>query len=192
MPSKFTAYLHFSQEEMNRLAKLEPSILENDGNISKVIRTIFDNIINGKYMSKEKQDELAELQKEKLKVTIEKYKEETTNLKIKNKIALIHDLKISPATAHDAIEKKIPIEQIIGGTNEPPITSVNAGLSPYDEINKRLECIDCGILFPIESIKELYHLQDSQMKYLEHIAEKHQRPITNIEKEAFKKLGVPI
>ena len=164
MPSKYTAYVHLSQADMDKLVKIDPSINENDGNINKIIAILFRNLIDGKYTTKEQQTEMNELKKQKMK-------EEITYLKIKSKIALVHDLHIPPDKVHDVIEKKIPIEQVIGQTYDSPTKNVS-DISPYDEKNKRLECMDCGVLFEIHS-NQLHDLLDAQSRYLSHKYDKH-------------------
>jgi len=108
-------------------------------------------------------------QKELVQLRIEKIKAEIKYLQIKNNY---YDTFNQPMSrkAEIAIKPQI-IEQKQVFQNPQ---------SPYDESNKRLQCVDCGILFSWKSQQEF----NSQMQeFQRHLVSKHNRVKTEIERQ---------
>ena len=59
------------------------------------------------------------------------------------------------------------------------------GVSPYDANNKRLQCVDCGILITWDNF-ESYLTQIHE--YKKHILNKHNRELSAIEKDVIDNL----
>jgi len=116
-----------------------------------------------------------DLQKEKIKLQIEKLKAEIKYAQIKN---TYFENFNQPMTrrAEIAIKPQI-IEQKQVFANPQ---------SPYDESNKRLQCVDCGILFTWKSQQEF----NSQMQeFQRHLVSKHNRVKTEIERQVLLELN---
>ena len=63
---------------------------------------------------------------------------------------------------------------------EPKNSSYQHPQSPYDASNKRLQCIDCGILFAWDSEK---NFNEQMQEFQRHLVSKHNRVKTEIEKQ---------
>ena len=110
-----------------------------------------------------------ELNTELAKLRVEKIKAEIKYLQIKNNYFETFNQPMS-RRAEIAIKPQI-IEQKQVFQNPQ---------SPYDESNKRLQCVDCGILFTWNSQQEF----NSQMQeWQRHLVSKHNRVKTEIERE---------
>ena len=108
-------------------------------------------------------------QKELVQLRIEKIKAEIKYLQIKNNYFETFNQPMS-RKAEIAIKPQI-IEQKQVFQNPQ---------SPYDESNKRLQCVDCGSLFCWYSEQEF----NSQMQeFQRHLVSKHDRAKTEIERD---------
>ena len=149
--------------------------LEKLALIKKISTNEFARKIITMYLKNELIKNTEDLQKEKIKLQIEKLKAEIKYAQIKNNYFETFNQPMS-RRAEIAIKPQI-IEQKqsrYGGTvfQNPQ--------SPYDESNKRLQCIDCGSLFCWYSEQEF----DSQMReFQRHIVSKHDRVKTAIERD---------
>ena len=113
-------------------------------------------------------------QKELVQLRIEKIKAEIKYLQIKNNYFETFNQPMS-RKAEIAIKPQI-IEQKQVFQNPQ---------SPYDESNKRLQCVDCGSLFCWYSEQEF----NSQMQeFQRHLVSKHNRVKTEIERDVLIEL----
>jgi len=121
------------------------------------------------YLKGELIEKTEDLQTEKVKLQIEKIKAEIKYLQIKNNYFETFNHPMS-RRAEIAIKPQI-IEQKQVFQNPQ---------SPYDESNRRLQCVDCGILFSWKSQQEF----NSQLQeFQRHLVSKHNRVKTEIERE---------
>ena len=114
-------------------------------------------------------------QKELTKLRIEKIRAEIQYLKIKNNFAETFNQPMS-RRAEIQIKPQIIVEQKQVFQNPQ---------SPYDASNKRLQCIDCGILFTWNSEK---NFNDQLAEFQRHIVSKHDRVKTEIERQVLIEL----
>jgi len=113
-------------------------------------------------------------QKELTKLRIEKIRAEIQYLKIKNNYAENFNSPMS-RRAEIAIKPLIVEQKQIFQNPQ----------SPYDASNKRLQCIDCGILFSWDSEK---NFNDQLAEFQRHIVSKHDRVKTEIERQVLIEL----
>ena len=132
-------------------------------------RTEFAKDIITKYLKGEIVDVKDEMQTELVKLRIEKIKAEIKYLQIKNNYFENFNQPMS-RRAEIAIKPQI-IERKQVFQNPQ---------SPYDESNRRLQCVDCGSLFCWYSEQEF----NSQMQeFQRHLVSKHDRAKTEIERD---------
>ena len=151
-------------QKLNKLAKLE-----------KLSKNEFARKILELYLSNQLVKKTEDLQTEKIKLQIEKLKQEVAYMKIKNDFAQNFHTPLSrSATVH--IKPEIVVETP---------NSVETIRSPYDESNKRLQCTDCGTLFTWNSQQEF----NSQLQeFQRHLVSKHDRAKTEIERQVLIEL----
>ena len=143
---------------LNKLSKLD-KLSKNE-----FARKIITMYLEGKLIEKTE-----DLQTEKIKLQIEKLKAEIKYAQIKNNYWENFNQPMS-RRAEIAIKPQI-IEQKQVFQNPQ---------SPYDESNKRLQCIDCGCLFCWYSEQEF----EMQMReFQRHLVSKHDRAKTEIERD---------
>jgi len=132
-------------------------------------RTEFAKDIITKYLKGELIEKSEDFQTELIKLKIEKLKAEIKYAQIKNNYFETFNQPMS-RRAEIAIKPQI-IEQKQVFQNPQ---------SPYDESNKRLQCVDCGSLFCWYSEQEF----NSQMQeFQRHLVSKHDRAKTEIERD---------
>jgi len=161
-----TLSFRIERSEMLHLEKLAEKKKTNVNGISKQILS--------KYLKGEIVDVKDEMQTELVKLRIEKIKAEIQYLKIKNNFAETFNQPMS-RRAEIAI-KPLIVEQKQVFQNPQ---------SPYDASNKRLQCIDCGILFTWNSEK---NFNDQLAEFQRHIVSKHDRVKTEIERQVLIEL----
>jgi len=143
--------------------------LDKLAKIDKISTNEFARKIITMYLKNELIKNTEDLQKEKIKLQIEKLKAEIQYAKIKNNYFENFNQPMS-RRAEIAIKPQI-IEQKQVFQNPQ---------SPYDESNKRLQCVDCGSLFCWYSEQEF----NSQMQeFQRHLVSKHDRAKTEIERD---------
>ena len=121
------------------------------------------------YLKGELIEKTEDLQTEKVKLQIEKIKAEIKYLQIKN---IYFENFNQPMTRRAEIAIKPQIIEQKQVFQNPQ--------SPYDESNRRLQCVDCGILFSWKSQQEF----NSQLQeFQRHLVSKHNRVKTEIERE---------
>ena len=147
------------RSKLNKLAKIDKV------STNELARKIIDDFLDNKLVRLGD-----DLQTTKTKLQIEKLKQEIEYMKIKNAFATNFNQPLSrSATVH--IKPEIVVETP---------NSVETIRSPYDASNKRLQCVDCGILFSWKSQQEF----NSQMQeFQRHLVSKHDRAKTEIERD---------
>ena len=143
---------------LNKLAKLD-KLSKNE--YARKILTMF---LENKLIEKTE-----DLQTEKIKLQIEKLKAEIKYAQIKNTYFETFNQPMS-RRAEIAIKPQI-IERKQVFQNPQ---------SPYDESNKRLQCVDCGSLFCWYSEKEF---NEQLAEFQRHLVNKHNRVKTEIERD---------
>jgi len=132
-------------------------------------RTEFAKDIITKYLKGELIEKSEDFQTELIKLKIEKLKAEIKYAQIKNNYFETFNQPMS-RRAEIAIKPQI-VEQKQVFQNPQ---------SPYDESNRRLQCVDCGSLFCWYSEQEF----ESQMReFQRHLVAKHDRAKTEIERD---------
>ena len=132
-------------------------------------RTEFAKDIITKYLKGMLVEKSEDFQTELIKLKIEKLKAEIKYAQIKNNYFETFNQPMS-RRAEIAI-KPLIVEQKQVFQNPQ---------SPYDESNKRLQCVDCGSLFCWYSEQEF----ESQMReFQRHLVSKHDRAKTEIERD---------
>ena len=132
-------------------------------------RAEFAKDIITKYLKGELIEKSEDFQTELIKLKIEKLKAEIKYAQIKNNYFETFNQPMS-RRAEIAIKPQI-IEQKQVFQNPQ---------SPYDESNRRLQCVDCGSLFCWYSEQEF----ESQMReFQRHLVSKHDRAKTEIERD---------
>ena len=143
--------------------------LEKLALIKKISTNEFARKIITMYLKNELIKNTEDLQKEKIKLQIEKLKAEIKYAQIKNNYFETFNQPMS-RRAEIAIKPQIIDQKQVFQNPQ----------SPYDESNKRLQCIDCGSLFCWYSEQEF----ESQMQeFQRHIVSKHDRVKTAIERD---------
>ena len=151
-------------QKLNKLAKLE-----------KLSKNEFARKILELYLSNQLVKKTEDLQTEKIKLQIEKLKQEVAYMKIKNNFAQNFHTPLSrSATVH--IKPEIVVETP---------NSVETIRSPYDESNKRLQCVECGCLFTWNGKDNFI---DQMGEFHRHLLSKHNRELNPIEKDVVMKL----
>jgi len=156
---------HLLNQRLTKLAKLHKETTNEHA------RTILSKYLNGELVEKKtdnRQEKLLDLRIKKLEAEI-KYTE------IKNKYFETFNQPMS-RRAEIQIKPQIIVEQKQVFQNPQ---------SPYDASNKRLQCIDCGILFSWGSQSEF----NSQLQeFQRHLVSKHDRVKTEIERQVLIEL----
>ena len=148
--------------------------LEKIANGKKISKTELARQIVTKYLNKELIEQTEDLPTVLMKLRVEKLKAEIKYMEIKNNYFETFNQPMS-RRAEIAIKPQI-IEQKQVFQNPQ---------SPYDAVNKRLQCIDCGILFAWKSQQEF----NSQLQeFQRHLVSKHNRVKTEIEREVLIEL----
>ena len=157
-----------------RIEPMQRSKLDKLAKIDKISTNEFARKIIQMYLSNDLVKKTEDLQTEKVKLQIEKIKAEIKYLQIKNNYFETFNQPMS-RRAEIAI-KPLIVEQKQVFQNPQ---------SPYDASNKRLQCIDCGILFTWGSQSEF----NSQLQeFQRHLVSKHDRVKTEIERQVLIEL----
>ena len=151
-------------QKLNKLAKLE-----------KLSKNEFARKILEMYLSNQLVKKTEDLQTEKIKLQIEKLKQEIKYMEIKNAFAQNFHAPLSrTATVH------IKPEIIVETPN-----SVEPIRSPYDASNKRLQCMECSALICWKNQDEYI---ESIGKLETHLMLNHNRRFNVLEKEVIDNL----
>ena len=153
-----------------RRTKLDKLALLDKTSANEVARKIID-----KYLANELIEKTEDLDKEMIKLRIEKLKNEIEYQKLK--IQYMKNLeKPMSATATRIIKP-----QII--TTENTTAQI---MSPYDEKNNRLQCVECGSLFHWKNRDEFLQ---QKYEFELHMTNKHNRAMSYLEKTVFDDLS---
>ena len=152
-----------------RIDPKEKRKLDKLAYIKKISTNEFARQILTKFLNDDLVEKTEDLQKIKMQLQIKKLEAEIKYLQIKNNY---YDTFNQPMSRRAEIAIKPQIIEQKQVFQNPQ--------SPYDESNKRLQCIDCGSLFCWYSEQEF----DSQMReFQRHIVSKHDRVKTEIERD---------
>ena len=154
----------YRKSKLDKLAKLDKT------SANEVARKIID-----KYLANELIEKTEDLDKEMIKLRIEKLKNEIEYQKLKINYMKVFDKPMS-ATATRIIKP-----QII--TTENTTAQV---MSPYDAKNNRIQCVECGSLF-IWLTRDDFLQQKYEFEL--HMTNKHNRAMTYLEKTVLTDLS---
>ena len=161
---RFGEYRH---GKLNKLAKAA-----NMPTVDYVRSKILDPFIEGDLVPRAKDNLILEMSKLKL----EKIKAEIEYLKLKNRYMETFGTPLSSAAT------RILKPQII----TTPQQTTTELMSPYDEKNKRIQCVDCGILFTWNDRDEFLN---QKYEFELHMTNKHGRAFTYLEKTVLTDLS---
>ena len=157
-----------------RIDPKEKRKLDKLAYIKKISTNEFARQILTKFLNDDLVEKTEDLQKIKMQLQIKKLEAEIKYAEIKNKYFETFNQPMS-RRAEIAIKPQI-IEQKQVFQNPQ---------SPYDESNRRLQCVDCGSLFCWYSEQEF----NSQMQeFQRHLVSKHNRIKTEIERDVLIEL----
>jgi len=131
-----------------------------------------------KYLANELIEKTEDLDKEMIKLRIEKLKMEIEYQKLKIGYMKNFDKPMS-ASATRILKPQI----ITTNTTENTTAQV---MSPYDEKNHRLQCVECGSLFHWKNRDEFVQ---QKYEFELHMTNKHQRAMTYLEKTVYDDLS---
>ena len=150
---------HLLNQKLTKLAKLHKETTNEHA------RTILSKYLKGELVEKKLDDRQERL----LDLRIKKLEAEIKYTEIKNKYFETFNQPMS-RRAEIAIKPQIIEKQQVFQNPQ----------SPYDESNRRLQCVDCGSLFCWYSEQEF----ESQMReFQRHLVSKHDRAKTEIERD---------
>ena len=162
-----TLSFRIERSELLHLVRLAE---KKETNVNGIAKKIISKYLKGEII-----DAKDNLQTELVKLRVEKIKAEIKYLQIKNNYYETFNQPMS-RRAEIQIKPQIIVEQKQVFQNPQ---------SPYDASNKRLQCIDCGILFSWKSQQEF----NSQLQeFQRHIVSKHDRTKTEIERQVLIEL----
>ena len=145
--------------------------------IKKISTNDYARKIITMYLKNELVEKTEDLQTEKMKLQIEKLKAEIKYMEIKNNYAENFHAPLSrSATVH--IKPQVIVE-----TTSP---AQQVQQSPYDAKNRRIQCVECGVLF-------FWKTNSTEMKwvidqYKQHLLVKHGRNMTAFESDVINNL----
>jgi len=154
----------YRRSKLDKIAKLDKT------SANEVARKIID-----KYLANELIEKTEDLDKEMLKLRIEKLRMEIEYQKLKIGYIKNFDKPMS-ASATRILKPQI-------------ITSVENTaqiMSPYDEKNNRIQCVDCGSLFHWKNRDEFLQ---QKYEFELHMTNKHNRAMTYLEKTVLTDLS---
>ena len=152
--------------------------------IKKISTNDYARKIITMYLKNELIEKTEDLQTEKVKLQIEKLKAEIKYMQIKNNYYETFNQPMS-RIAERTLKPQIIVEPKRERIVSSMIGRFESHQSPYDAKNKRLQCIDCGILFNWSSQSEF----NSQMQeFQRHLVAKHDRVKTPIERDVLIEL----
>ena len=154
----------YHKSKLDKLAKLDKT------SANEVARKIID-----KYLANELVEKTEDLDKEMLKLRIEKLKNEIEYQKLKIIYMKNFDKPMSASAT------RIIKPQII--TTENTTAQI---MSPYDAKNNRIQCVDCGSLFHWKNRDEFLQ---QKYEFELHMTNKHNRAMTYLEKTVLTDLS---
>ena len=154
----------YRRTKLDKLAKLDKT------SANEFARKIID-----KYLANELIEKTEDLDKEMIKLRIEKLKNEIEYQKLKINYMKNFDKPMS-ASATRILKPKIMITE----------NTTAQIMSPYDEKNHRLQCVECGSLFHWKNRDEFVQ---QKYEFELHMQTKHQRAMTYLEKTVYDDLS---
>jgi hypothetical protein len=154
----------YRKSKLDKLAKLDKT------SANEVARKIID-----KYLANELIEKTEDLDKEMIKLRIEKLRMEIEYQKLKINYMKNFDKPMSASAT------RILKPQII--TTENTTAQI---MSPYDEKNHRLQCVECGSLFHWKNRDEFVQ---QKYEFELHMTNKHNRAMTYLEKTVYEDLS---
>ena len=161
-----------------RVEPMQRSKLDKLAKIDKISTNEYARKIIRMFLNNDLVKKTEDLQTEKMKLQIEKLKQEIKYMEIKNNYAENFHAPLSrSATVH--IKPEIIVE------NNRPAQEIQQ--SPYDAINRRVQCVQCGILFfwRTGGAPEMKWVLD---EYKKHLMVKHGRNMTPFESDVINNL----
>ena len=155
-----------------RKSKLDKLALLDKTSANEFVRKIID-----KYLANELIEKTEDLDKEMIKLRIEKLKNEIEYQKLKINYMKNFDKPMSASAT------RIIKPQLITTNHQTSDTMIK---SPYDEINNRLQCVECGSLFHWENRDEFVQ---QKYEFELHMTNKHNRAMSYLEKTVFDDLS---
>ena len=150
--------------ERSELVHLQNLAEKKETNLNGIAKQIISKYLKGEII-----DAKDNIQTELVKLRVEKIKAEIKYLQIKNNYFETFNQPMS-RRAEIAIKPQIIEKQQVFQNPQ----------SPYDESNKRLQCVDCGSLFCWYDEQQF----ESQMReFQRHLVSKHDRAKTEIERD---------
>jgi len=134
--------------------------------LNELCRSILEDYANKKLVSPKKSLDLEIAQ-----ARLEKLKVETKYLQLKNNYFENFNKPLSNSGTR----------MLSSSFNQPK----NNNQSPYDESNKRFQCVDCRAVFPYGSMDGFL---SQMLEYKNHIVAQHNRELNAIEKDVFNKI----
>ena len=172
---RFGEYRH---GKINKLAKAA-----NMPTVDYVRSKILDPFIDGDLVPRAKDNLILEMSKLKL----EKIKAEIEYLKLKNRYMETFGTPLSSAATRILKPQIITTPRGFDySAKEFNSLTPSELMSPYDEKNKRIQCVDCGILFSWHDRDEFLN---QKYEFELHMTNKHGRAFTYLEKTVLTDLS---
>ena len=146
--------------------KLQTEATNKKLSLSDLAKLVLQDYAQGKLISPKKSLDLEIAQ-----ARLEKLKVETKYLKLKNDYFENFNKPLSNSGTR----------MLASSFNQPK----NNNQSPYDESNKRFQCVDCQAVFPYGSMDGFL---SQMLEYKNHIVAEHNRELNAIEKDVFSKI----
>jgi hypothetical protein len=153
-----------------RKSKLDKLALLDKTSANELAKKIID-----KYLANELVEKTEDLDKEMIKLRIEKLKNEIEYQKLKINYMKNFDKPMSASAT------RIIKPQII--TTEKTTAQI---MSPYDEKNNRIQCVECGSLFHWKNRDEFLQ---QKYEFELHMTNKHNRALSYLEKTVLDDLS---
>ena len=158
---------HLLNQRLTKMAKLSRE------STNEHARTVLTKYLKGELVEKKSDDKKERL----LELKIKKLEQEIKYMEIKNNFATNFNQPISrSATVH--IKPEIIVE-----TNKP---TQEVQQSPYDAKNRRIQCVDCGVLFYWKTNSD--EMRWVIKEYKKHLLVKHGRNMTIFESDVIDNL----
>jgi hypothetical protein len=139
--------------------------------LNELCRSILEDYANKKLVSPKKSLDLEIAQ-----ARLEKLKVETKYLQLKNDYFENFKKPLSDSGTR-ILSRAVKHQKLVSPEDQHQ--------SPYDESNKRFQCVDCGVLFAYGTMDGFL---SQMLEYKNHILAKHNRELNPIEKDVFNKI----
>gem|GEM_PF-2396255 len=151
--------------------KLEKEASKEKMDVANYVKSIIEKYLDGELTKNEKT-----IEQELLKARLEKIKVETKYLQLKNDYFANFNKPLSDSGTR-ILSRAYNHQKIVAPEDQHQ--------SPYDEANKRFQCVDCPTIFPFGSMDGFL---SQMLEYKNHIVAKHNRELNAIEKDVFSKI----